>query len=119
MKYMPHLPKDVWLAWEELGWTTTFGTVSPDSSLAQVDLLYKLSYLSDAPHVGAMASNMVAFVLTVELAGDRAKTIVGINAETPFAIGEALVSIVGIWVKDWRDFHACFTIHFVDVDVQI
>ncbi len=47
---------------------------------------------------------MITFVIAVELAGKRTRTIVGINVETPFAIGEAVVSVVGIRVKDWKHF---------------
>ncbi len=52
-----------------------------------------------------MGCILIGFILAVELAGKRTRTIVGINIETPFALGEAVVSVVGIRVKDWRDFH--------------
>ena len=51
-----------------------------------------------------MGCMLVSFILAVELAGKRTRTFVGINAETPFALGEAIVSLVGIQVKDWKDF---------------
>ncbi len=54
--------------------------------------------------LGAMGAFVSSFVLAVEIAGDATKTVVGIGIEIPFALGEALVSIVGIWVKDWKDF---------------
>lgn len=54
--------------------------------------------------VGSQGCVVVGFVLTTELAGKRTVSFVGIFNEVYFALGEALVSIVGIWVKDWRDF---------------
>lgn len=48
---------------------------------------------------------LLGFLFIVELAGSRTRTFLGINAQTPFAIGEAAVSLIGIGVKDWRDFH--------------
>ncbi len=55
-----------------------------------------------------MGGMLLGFVMAVELAGTRTRTIVGINVETPFALGEAVVSLVGIRVKDWRDYHVKF-----------
>ncbi len=52
-----------------------------------------------------MGCMLVGCVLIVELTGERTRTMFGINAHIPFAIGEAIVSLVGICVKDWRQFH--------------
>ncbi len=47
---------------------------------------------------------VVSFIMAVELAGKETRTAIGINMQTPFAIGESVVSLVGIRVKDWRNF---------------
>ncbi len=44
-------------------------------------------------------------MLAVEIAGDKSRTLVAMLIYIPFALGEAVASIVGIWVKDWRAFH--------------
>ena len=49
---------------------------------------------------------LVSFIIAVELAGKLTRTVIGINMQTPFAMGESVVSVVGIRVKDWRDFQA-------------
>ncbi len=51
-----------------------------------------------------MGSFVSSFVLAVELCGPSTKTPVGIAIEAPFALGEAAVSLLGIAVKEWRDF---------------
>jgi len=58
---------------------------------------------------GAMGSLMCAFVLAVELAGPKTKSVIGINFQAPFALGETFASLLGIWVKDWRDYHVKHT----------
>ncbi len=45
-----------------------------------------------------------AFILAVELSGNRTKTFVGIMIEVPFAIGEAVVAAVAMGVSDWRTY---------------
>ncbi len=67
---------------------------------------------------------LVPFIIAVELAGARTRTLVGINIEVPFAIGEAVVSLIGIRVKDWKDFQVmrmlddvCFLIFVIDIKV--
>ncbi len=55
-----------------------------------------------------MGCMLLGFIFIVEFAGKRTRTVLGINAQTPFAIGEAVVSLVGIRVKDWRNFHVSF-----------
>ncbi len=53
---------------------------------------------------GSYGCTYVSIVHALEMAGDRTRTFVGINIEITFAIGEAVVSLVGIRVKDWRQF---------------
>ncbi len=58
---------------------------------------------------------VLPFVLAVELAGVKTRTLVGINVQVAFAIGESVCSVIGIRVKDWRDFQVIilhvFTVH--------
>jgi len=63
---------------------------------------------------------MCAVVLSMELAGPKTKAMVGINMQTPFALAEALVALMGFWIKDWRDYqvyHIRETKNFKDMYV--
>ncbi len=53
---------------------------------------------------GAYGCCYVAIVQAIELAGDGTRTFVGMNIEVAFGAGSAAVSLVGIRVKEWRQF---------------
>lgn len=59
--------------------------------------------------LGAQGCMVLPFVLAVELAGKETRTLVGINVQVAFALGESVVSVIGIRVKDWKDFQVNIT----------
>ena len=47
---------------------------------------------------------MFAFGLSVELVGNKRKTLVGNLIQAPFALGEALVGLIAMGIRDWKTF---------------
>ena len=42
--------------------------------------------------------------MTVELVGDKTKTFWGNMSQVPFAIGEVIVVLIAVAIRDWQDF---------------
>ena len=53
---------------------------------------------------GAMGLFLVAYTMTVEMVGPKWKTFVGNATQIPFAIGEAIVSLIAMFCTDWKIF---------------
>ena len=45
---------------------------------------------------------MIPFGLSVELVGNKRKTLVGNMIQTPFAIGEAILGLMAIGIRNWK-----------------
>ena len=53
---------------------------------------------------GGMGVFMCGFVLTIELVGEETKTFIGNAYQIPFAIGEAIVCLIAMGIRDWKLF---------------
>ena len=53
--------------------------------------------------MGGMGCFMVSFVLAVEHVGYKFTMLVGIAIEIPFALGEAVLGVEAVLVRNWRD----------------
>ena len=54
--------------------------------------------------IGAQGTFLMSFALSVELVGSKRKTLVGNMIQVPFAIGEAIVGLVAIGIREWNIF---------------
>ena len=46
----------------------------------------------------------MAFSLSIELVGRKKKTMIGVLVQTPFSIGEVIVSFTAWMIRDWKTF---------------
>ena len=53
--------------------------------------------------MGGIGCFMVCFVLAVEHVGFKFTMLVGIAIEIPFALGEAVLGVEAVLVRNWRD----------------
>ena len=60
--------------------------------------------------LGAMGVFAIPFTLNVELVGLKYKTIVGLLFQVPFAIGEILIGLCAMYVRDYRWFQTALAI---------
>jgi OCT family organic cation transporter-like MFS transporter 4/5 len=52
-----------------------------------------------------MGLMMLPFSISVEVCGTFTKTAFGNMIQAPFAVGEAIISVIAMLVRDWRTFH--------------
>ena len=55
-------------------------------------------------NLGAIGMYLITFTMTVEMVGPKWKTFMGNAFWFPFAIGEALVSLLAMLFTDWKTF---------------
>ena len=55
--------------------------------------------------MGGLGTYVVAFVNVIENSGLKFKMFVGIVLNIPFAIGEFILGIEAIYIRDWRTLH--------------
>ena len=55
--------------------------------------------------MGALGTFVVAFVIVIEYSGAKFTMFVGIVIAIPFAIGEFILGIEAIYIRDWRTLH--------------
>ena len=56
---------------------------------------------------------MIPFTIAIELVGDKTKTFWGNMAQVPFAIGEVIVCLIAMAVRDWQDFQLASSVPWV------
>ena len=61
-------------------------------------------------YLGSIGVFAIPFTLNVEIMGDKYKTIVGLLYQVPFAIGEVLIGLAAIWIRDYRWFQTALAI---------
>ena len=60
--------------------------------------------------MGGIGCFMVCFVLAVEHVGFRFTMLVGIAIEIPFALGEGVLGVEAVLVRDWRHLQVYFLV---------
>ena len=60
--------------------------------------------------LGSIGVFAIPFTLNVELVGNKYKTIVGLLYQTPFAIGEVLIGVAALFIRDYRWFQTALAI---------
>merc|ERR1712012_581607 len=55
--------------------------------------------------IGSMGIFMVPFTLVIETIGQKWATPIGILFQTPFAIGEIILGLLVMGVRDWSNLH--------------
>ena len=63
--------------------------------------------------MGGIGCFMVCFVLAVEHVGFKFTMLVGIAIEIPFALGEAVLGVEAVLVRNWRDLQVNFLLQSV------
>ena len=66
--------------------------------------------------LGGIGVFVVPFNLSIELVGNKYKTAIGLLFHTPYAIGQVILGVVAIWVRDYRTYQIvlsipCFVMH--------
>ena len=52
--------------------------------------------------LGAQGTFLISFGLSVELVGNKRKTLIGNLIQAPFAFGEAIVGLAAMGLSDWQ-----------------
>ena len=70
----------------------------------------KVEKIFVACYLGSIGVFAIPFTLNVELVGNKYKTIAGLLYQTPFALGEIVIGLIAIGVRDYRWFQTALAI---------
>ena len=73
-------------------------------------LVYRATKLNQYLFVGCFGVFAIPFTLSVELVGNKYKTIVGALYQVPFALGEILIGLAAMGIRDYRWFQTVLAI---------
>ena len=60
--------------------------------------------------LGGIGVFVVPFNLSIELVGNKYKTAVGLIFHVPYSIGQVILGVVAIWVRDYRIYQIVLSI---------
>ena len=63
--------------------------------------------------MGGLGTYVVAFVMVIENTGLKFTMFVGIVLNIPFAIGELILGIEAIFIRDWRTLHIASSLPWI------